>query len=121
MNVYTKLILDAAEQITRAGGSAKCILGMPLCEAIETLEKNGVHVKLVQQTKTEIQKPKHGEWISNVGNSRSHHPETLSNDTKIEVTFRSGESGYGKADYWESSWKEVDDRSESIVAYRIIE
>lgn len=70
-----------------------------------------------------LNEPKQGEpseWISNIGHSREWHPKTLKGNTKIEVTFRGGEVGIGRAEYLESNWKETDKSDGDIVAYRIL-
>lgn len=58
-------------------------------------------------------------WISNIGNTRAHYPDSLSYDTEIEVKFRNGETETDYADNWGTSW--IDEGEDwDIVAYQIL-
>lgn len=60
------------------------------------------------------------EWISNIGYYRHYPPETLNDDTKIEVKYRNGEMDTGCASYYWDCWRETDGDKWDIVAYRIL-
>ena len=59
-------------------------------------------------------------WISNEGNSSSHHPESLTRFDRIEVKLRNGTIQEGNPDLWPSGWKSTDNDKWDIVAYRIV-
>ena len=59
-------------------------------------------------------------WISNEGNSSSHHPESLTPETEIEIKLRNGTTQQAPAKCWTLGWKSTDNDQWDIIAYRIV-
>lgn len=59
-------------------------------------------------------------WISNVGRDKYGTPETLPQDTTIEIELRNRKTFIGYAYSWDVVWRETDNDPHDIVAYRVL-